>query len=139
MILFIEDEEPLARVFCKTLATHGFEAEYVGNGLEGISVIERRPPEVLFVDFIMPGMNGVEFAQRARASGYAGPIVLMSGAVDIRERWLEPLFEQTAVMDFAERMVKPIRLEELVSLVERLTGRPAQRQELGEAGRPVQG
>jgi DNA-binding response OmpR family regulator len=128
MILFVEDEEPLARVFCKTLITHGYDAEYVGAGPEALSVIARRCPDLVITDFLLPGISGIEIARRARIAGYAGPIVLMSGAIDTREG-LEQQLAETAV-DFAGRIMKPIRLEELVSLVERLTGRSAERKEV---------
>lgn len=140
-ILIVEDEEPMARIFCRALTSHGFEAEYVGDGKAALSILERRPPEMIVVDLGLPGcLNGIEVAQRARAQGYAGPIVLMSGAVDVKEDGIEDhISKETTGIEFAGKLLKPIRLEELICLVEQLTGRPAERQEIGERVGPVGG
>lgn len=128
-ILIVEDEEPLARIYCRYLSTRGHSVDYVGRGYEALSIVERRPPELMIVDLALPDMNGIGFAHHARARGYLGLIILMSGAIDLNQQGLQWLADHPIEADFAACIMKPIRLDELGSLVERLIGSQTASQE----------
>lgn len=126
MILIVDDEEPLARAYCRILNAYGFNAEYTGMGGYALSIIERRNPELVIVDLLLPDMNGIEMSERARERGYSGPIMLVSGAINPLDDNLRFLASRMEAFDFAEKKQKPIMTPELVEIASRF----AQKREL---------
>lgn len=59
-IVLAEDEPLIATAYQKGLTYFGFDVTLVGDGKKALEVIERDPPNVLLLDFIMPIMNGME-------------------------------------------------------------------------------
>lgn len=54
-IVIVEDDEWLAEQYVRTLEAAGFAAEYVSNGYEAMGVIDAKPPDLLFLDVLLPG------------------------------------------------------------------------------------
>jgi CheY-like chemotaxis protein len=62
-ILVVDDDAQTRRLFTSALESWGFEVHAVGTGDEGARELERRCPDVLVADLIMPGMTGDELAR----------------------------------------------------------------------------
>lgn len=119
MILIIEDEEPLARVYQRALQTNGFpDVQYTCIGGEGLSLIERKNPALVIVDVALTDMNGVQLAQKAISRGYTGPFVLVSGAIDSNPQWIRDLaLPELPLPSFELQLQKPLEIRELLDLV----------------------
>ncbi|MFY0539411.1 response regulator [Nannocystis pusilla] len=63
----------------------GYGVDAVASAEEGLRSVQQAAPDLLFVDFAMPGMNGAEFIQAARARGATMPVVIASGYADMQE------------------------------------------------------
>lgn len=113
IILVVEDVEPLARVYRKTLEMHGFDAEFAVNGTDALTIIEQELPRMMIVDLGLPDMTGVELANGARALGFRGPIVSVTGVSDLLDH------QKLVPSVFSEVVSKPIRPIDLVDLVDR--------------------
>lgn len=80
-ILVVEDESSLRGLLTHMLTTLGFRPTVVEGGAEALHLLEDPDfePRALLTDVVMPGMNGLELANRARAARPGLKVVLMSG------------------------------------------------------------
>lgn len=81
-ILVVDDEYLIADILCFALEDEGFMVVTASNGRKGLDVLERERPALIITDFMMPVMDGLEFATAVRALPSTNhlPIILMSGA-----------------------------------------------------------
>ena len=81
-ILVVDDEYLIADILSFALEDEGFMVVTASNGRKGLEVLERERPDLIITDFMMPVMDGLEFATAVRALPSANqlPIILMSGA-----------------------------------------------------------
>ncbi len=59
-ILIVDDEESIGLGMSELLRDVGFNAQYVVNGKEALEAVEKQDFKLIFMDIIMPGMNGLE-------------------------------------------------------------------------------
>ena len=115
-ILVVEDN-PDCRWGLESLLTMlGYQVESAGDGLQGLEMALRDKPPVLLVDINMPGIDGLELARRLRRqAGFENArLVAVTGDTEYREERL------TAEAGFDARLMKPIDINELQSVLTRL-------------------
>src|SRR5215213_2769243 len=78
-ILVVDDEEGVRRLLVSLLTRDGYAVTAVGSGAEALDAVAQAPPHLVLLDIRMPEMDGFEVYRRLRASGYAGPILFLSG------------------------------------------------------------
>src|SRR5215212_5275886 len=78
-ILVIDDEAEIRRSVRMILEYEGYEVVEASSGPEGIALVERQPPDLVFLDVKMPGMDGLETLQRIKSANEALPVVIISG------------------------------------------------------------
>jgi two-component system, NtrC family, nitrogen regulation response regulator NtrX len=78
-ILVIDDEAEIRRSVRMILEYEGYEVMEASSGPEGLTMVEREAPDLVFLDIKMPGMDGLEALQRIKASNEALPVVIISG------------------------------------------------------------
>lgn len=84
-VLVVEDDDEVRRGIVDGLGALGYTVDEVASAEEGLARVRLAPPDLLFVDYVMPGMNGAEFILAARAGGATMPVVLASGYADMQE------------------------------------------------------
>src|SRR5689334_22400362 len=82
-ILVIDDEAAVRDSLKMTLEYDGNDVTLAATGEEGVKLIEREAPDLVFLDVKMPGMDGLEVLQKVRQFVDATPIVVISGHGDI--------------------------------------------------------
>jgi DNA-binding LytR/AlgR family response regulator len=117
--LIAEDEHNLALALKDALAKTWPElriVDVVGNGPAAITAVDLHAPDVLFLDIRMPGLTGLQVAERL--AGSDGPLVVFVTAYN---EYAVQAFEREAV----DYLVKPVNDERLAETVERLKKRLA--------------
>ncbi|WP_159498398.1 response regulator transcription factor [Microbacterium sp. 18062] len=115
-VLVIDDDQDIARLLTIRLARAGFDVDSRSDGASGLSAIHANHPEVAVVDWMMPGMDGIELARAVRA------------AIDIHDTKLLMLTARSNPADHAlaratgydDVLTKPFVPADLVSRVQTL-------------------
>jgi len=85
-VLVVDDIETNIRVAKGLLQPYGLEVDSAGSGEEAIRKIKNgRKYDVIFMDYMMPELNGVETLKRLRNMGYSRPVVAFTAAVILGE------------------------------------------------------
>jgi PAS domain S-box-containing protein len=114
-VLLIDDDNDLRSVISGALTTLGYSVTEAADGPSGLKALEESRPDVVVVDFAMPGLNGAEVARKARDRWPDLPIVLASGYADTAA------IEQAIGRD-AKLLRKPFRIDELLDAVGEAAG-----------------
>ena len=117
-ILMIDDESHIRRSLYINLERRGYAVEAAETGEEALASFSNRRPDVLIVDLVLPGINGVEVTKRIRQSS-AVPIIVLS-ALGEERRKVEAL--EAGADDY---MTKPFGMEELLARIRSLLRRAA--------------
>ncbi len=80
-ILVIDDQPDVALVVAETLESEGHQTLVAGSGEEGLQVIDQSHPDAVFLDVVMPGIDGIEVLRRIREKRPHLPVILLSGTV----------------------------------------------------------
>jgi two-component system OmpR family response regulator len=110
-ILLIEDEEKLAKFVQMELSYEDYDVTVANDGLSGLMTARDVEPDLVLLDWMMPGLSGVEVCRRLRATGFKEPIILMTAKDDVADR--------VAGLDAGadDYVVKPFSIEELLARV----------------------
>src|SRR6478736_6285250 len=118
-IMIVEDEEPLTLLLRYNLESEGYEVETSARGDEAEIKLKETPPDLLVLDWMLPGMSGIELCRRlrARAETERLPIIMLTarGEEGDRVRGL-----RTGADDY---LVKPFSTAEFVARVRALLRR----------------
>ena len=82
-ILVIDDEHAIRDALKRTLEYEGYDVTLAATGEEGVKLVDREPPDLVFLDIKMPGMDGLEVLQKLRHVVETVPFVVISGHADI--------------------------------------------------------
>ena len=119
-ILVIEDDRTVGQYVKRGLDEHGFHADLVDDGMEGLRLASGGQYDLLVLDLRLPGMTGLEVLRTLRDRGNTIPILVLT-AQDARD------FKVLALRSGADDYVtKPFAFEELLARVEALGRRPQQ-------------
>ena len=77
-ILVVEDESSLASLVTLYLSNEGFRVTHIADGAQALEAVERVKPDLVILDLMLPGMDGIEICRKLRAGGDALPIVMLT-------------------------------------------------------------
>ena len=79
-VLVVDDNGFFVQMIRGMLERHGIEVSSVGSGLEALTAVERRRPDVVLLDVQMPGMNGFEVLERIKANPHLTkiPVIMLT-------------------------------------------------------------
>lgn len=80
LVLVVEDEAALQEAARLKLAKEGIEPIIVGTGEEGLEILKKRKPDLIWLDILLPGMNGLEFLHQVRENPDTKnlPVIILS-------------------------------------------------------------
>jgi two-component system, OmpR family, phosphate regulon response regulator PhoB len=118
-ILIIEDEEPLTLLLRYNLESEGYFVESVGRGDEGETRLRESVPDLVILDWMLPGLSGIELCRRLRTRPETErlPVIMLTARGDETER-VRGL--ATGADDY---VVKPFSVPELLARVRALLRR----------------
>ncbi|MDP8924091.1 MAG: response regulator transcription factor [Chloroflexota bacterium] len=109
-VLVVDDDERLVASLRRVLAYEGYRVLTAVNGLAGLQLARDESPDLIILDVMLPGVDGLEFARRLQAGG--GVPVLMLSARDSTEDKVAGL--EAGADDY---LVKPFATQELLARV----------------------
>jgi two-component system, OmpR family, response regulator MprA len=118
-VLVADDDPKLLRMLQRTLAYEGFRVLSAANGHQALAEVQAHRPDVVVLDWLMPGLDGLGVLERLRAAGDQ-TLVLMLTARDAVEHRVEGL--ESGADDY---LVKPFAPAELLARIHALLRRPA--------------
>jgi two-component system, OmpR family, response regulator MprA len=116
-ILIVDDDNRVTSALRRTLAYEGYRVSVAANGEAALSIVRSRPPDLVILDLMLPGIDGLEVCRRLRSAG-DGIAVLMLTARDAVVDRVAGL--ETGADDY---LVKPFASEELLARVKALLRR----------------
>lgn len=81
-IAIIDDEISIQKTLCIALKTQGYRASVYNTGSEALENIEKDIPDLIILDIMMPGIDGISFCSIFRKMDYNIPIIFLSSRVD---------------------------------------------------------
>jgi len=118
-ILIVEDEEPLTLLLRYNLEAEGYEVETAARGDEADTKVKEKTPDLIVLDWMLPGLSGIELCRRLRARPETRqlPIIMLTARGEESER-VRGL--ATGADDY---IVKPFSVPELIARVRALLRR----------------
>jgi len=122
-VLLAEDDRPIRTALERALTLEGYQVTAVADGIQALAAAHRERPDVILLDVMMPGIDGLQVCQVLRAEQDRTPILMLTARVETADR--------IAGLDAGadDYVVKPFEVEEvfarLRALLRRTTPEPA--------------
>lgn len=113
-ILLVDDDKTLQTVLTRYLEKRGYSVRVVTSGIQGLKLFSQDPPDLVVSDIMMPGMDGLEFCRRLRATrpGQLVPFIFLTAKKDLEDR------VQGHYMGADDYITKPFEPLELLAKIE---------------------
>lgn len=115
-MVVVEDERHLAELLTLWFGNHGWHVITAGSGPEGLATTIANDPDIVILDVLLPGYNGLEVLRRLRATGTTVPVILTTALDDLADPDLRDLAGAQV------RLTKPYSLAVLEERVMALCG-----------------
>ncbi len=117
-VLVVDDERQIRRSLQINLEGRGYAVETAATGEEALTAVVNRRPDVMIVDLLLPGIDGIEVTRRTRAT-WPVPIIVLSAVGDERRK-VDAL--EAGADDY---ITKPFGIDELLARIRSLLRRAA--------------
>ncbi len=115
-ILIIEDDPAILKLLQRGLVYEGYVVDVAGDGRAGLNQARDHTPDLVVLDWMLPGMDGLEVCHRLRMGGSV-PVLMLTAKDTIQDR------VQGLDAGADDYMVKPFNLEELLARIRALLRR----------------
>ncbi len=108
-VLVVDDEKDITELASYNLTREGFEVLVAVNGMEALTIAKRKQPDIIILDWMMPGMDGLETCRRLRQDPDTEniPIVMLTAKTDTMDKILG------LEMGADDYLTKPFHIREL--------------------------
>ena len=120
----MDDDAALRRALRRVLAANGFEVEEAAGGTEALAELRSRSFDLVVLDVMMPGRDGIEICEQLRAQGDGLPVLMLTARDAVRDRVVGL---EAGADDY---LVKPFANEELVARIRALLRRSGTAQDV---------
>lgn len=110
-ILLVEDEAHVASLILRSLSEEGYEVSLAPDGTIGWDMATRSSFDLIILDIMLPGINGLELCRKIRTAGYTMPVLMLT-ALGTTQNIVAGL--DSGADDY---LVKPYKLAELLARV----------------------
>jgi len=118
-LLLIEDDEGIVRFLSRALTYEGYQVDVAMDGETGLALAKERMPDLVVLDWMLPGVDGLEVARRLRQMGDV-LILMLTAKTSVADR------VQGLDMGADDYMVKPFNMDELLARIRALLRRSRQ-------------
>jgi len=119
LVLVIDDNDAERELYGRLLWYNGFDVAYAETGEEGVELARKEPPDLVLLDMMLPGIDGLEVCNRIKHDTPATsvPVVALSAR---KERELGAAARSLGCAKYLEKPISPL---EVLYEVEQLIGR----------------
>ncbi|HBW57702.1 MAG TPA: DNA-binding response regulator, partial [Oscillatoriales bacterium UBA8482] len=110
-ILVVEDDPKLAQFMEIELRLEGYQVTVAQNGFDGLMIARDTQPDLLILDWMLPGISGLDMCLRLRSTGVEIPIIMLTAKDEVPDR----VMGLNAGAD--DYVTKPFSMEELLARV----------------------
>ncbi|WP_199245556.1 response regulator transcription factor [[Phormidium] sp. ETS-05] len=110
-ILLVEDDPKLAEFIASELRLEGYQVTVAQNGMDGLSMARNQGPDLVILDWMLPGISGLDLCLRLRQTGIEIPIIMLTAKDEIPDR----VAGLNAGAD--DYVTKPFSVEELLARI----------------------
>ncbi|MFH8802634.1 response regulator transcription factor [Streptomyces sp. NPDC017936] len=116
-VLLAEDDRAIRNALERALVLEGYRVTAVADGVEALAQAHKSPPDVLVLDVMMPGIDGLQVCRVLRAEGDRTPVLMLTALVETADR--------IAGLDAGadDYVVKPFDVEEVFARLRALLRR----------------
>lgn len=107
----MEDEAAIAETLAFNLRREGYEAAVAGDGRSGLEHILQTRPDLVILDLMLPGLDGIEVCRAVRTAGLATPIIMLTAREGETDRVLG------LELGADDYVTKPFSLRELLARI----------------------
>ncbi len=120
-ILIVDDEEVIIHLTSLILKKRGYEITSCTNAEEALSLVQKERPDLIILDYLLPGKNGLEFCQEVKSNTPTShiPILITTG----QKLNLEAEILQDKLLQPDHILSKPFDIDELLKIIEELLKR----------------
>src|SRR3990170_8642516 len=115
-ILVIEDEDRILQFLRRGLTYEGYRVETAADGPSGLALARENAPDLVILDWMVPGLDGLEVCRRLRAAGDV-PILMLTAKEAVSDR------VQGLDAGADDYLVKPFEFDELLARIRALLRR----------------
>jgi two-component system response regulator MprA len=116
-VLVVDDEPPVRDALERALSLEGYRVDLAEDGAQALKKVATEEPDVIVLDVLMPGVDGLETCRRLRAEGHGLPVLMLTARDAVSDR-VDGL--DAGADDY---LVKPFALEELLARLRALIRR----------------
>lgn len=113
-VLVVEDDQGVRESLVVVLQVQGYGVTGVERGEDAVSAFAQQAPDLVVLDINLPGIDGIETCRRFRASGFSGPILMLTARHEVADR----VSGLDAGAD--DYLPKPFALDELLARIRAL-------------------
>ncbi len=116
-ILIVDDDPSLTSALRRTLSYEGYHVSTVANGESALEQIRLKPPDLVILDLMLPGIDGLEICRRLRSAGEQLVILMLTARDAVADRVVGL---EIGADDY---LIKPFATEELLARIKALLRR----------------
>lgn len=118
-ILIFEDEETIIELTKSLLEKRGYEVRAFTDGHNAFAAIEKERPDLVILDNILPGDNGLNICHAVKSSPSTRhiPVIISTGA-----SFLQETLQEAHLLPPNDYLIKPFEIDDLIQKVEDLLG-----------------
>jgi DNA-binding response OmpR family regulator len=109
-ILLVEDAADLAGVIVRELQANGYDVRHAGDGLSALKAYQQQPPDLVILDWMLPGLDGLEVLRRLRQNA-SKPVLMLTARDEEADRVLG------LELGADDYLTKPFSMRELLARV----------------------
>ncbi|NJL80966.1 MAG: response regulator transcription factor [Richelia sp. RM2_1_2] len=110
-IILVEDEIKLAQFLEMELNSNGYTVSVAHDGITGLMLTRESTPDLIMLDWMLPGLSGIELCRRLRTTGNKIPIILLTAKDEVTSR----VTGLDAGAD--DYVIKPFSIEEILARI----------------------
>src|SRR5215831_16042097 len=111
-VLVVDDNKDMFEILTRLLSRHGLQALHAYSGHECLDIVRTHAVDVIVLDVMMPGMNGLEVCEALKELETAPPIILLTAKDDMSTR------AAGMALGVSEFVVKPVNNRDLLARIQ---------------------